>query len=84
MAAHNDDDPDHGPGRHQHPVTVLVNRRDVHLPDDHVTGLQIKQAADVPDTFKLFDPGGDEIGNDVTVHVHEKERFTAISGQDVS
>lgn len=66
------------------PVTVLVNRREVELPDDHVTGAQIKHAAGVPATFKLFDPKGTEIDNDEVVHVHNKESFTAISGQDVS
>jgi hypothetical protein len=69
---------------HPQPVTILVNRRDVQLPDDHATGLQIKEAADVPTMFKLFDPHGDEIHNDQEVRVHEHERFTAISGQDVS
>lgn len=70
--------------KHPHPVTILVNRRDVQLPDNHATGLQIKDAADVPTTFKLFDPRGDEIQNDQQIRVHEHERFTAISGQDVS
>jgi hypothetical protein len=73
--------------QHRHPehrsVVILVNNRDVEVPED-VTGLQIKQAADVPVTFKLFDPRGDEIPNDKRIHVHKGERFTAISGQDVS
>lgn len=67
-----------------HPVKISVNRRDVDLPDNHATGHAIKQAADVPDTFKLFDPQGDEVSNDQDIRVHEHERFTAISGQDVS
>lgn len=75
---------DHGHDKHDHAVTVLVNRREVTLRDDDVTGLQIKDAAQVPTTFKLFDPEGDEIANDQRIHVHKKERFTAISGQDVS
>lgn len=69
---------------HRHPVTILVNRRDVRLPDNQATGLEIKEAADVPTTFKLFDPRGDEIQNEQQIEVHERERFTAISGQDVS
>ncbi len=81
-------DEDRDPGHDDHPkdhsVTVLVNRRDVVLPDVHVTGLQIKQAVKVPETFKLFDPHGDEVTNDKTIRVHANERFTAISGQDVS
>lgn len=74
----------HGQHPKDHPVTIQVNRRDVVVPDDNVTGLQIKGAAQVPDTFKLFDPKGDEVANDATIHVHTNERFTAISGQDVS
>lgn len=69
---------------HPHPVTILVNRRGVQLPDDEATGLQIKEAAGVPTTFKLFDPQGEEVGNDALIRLHEHERFTAISGQDVS
>jgi hypothetical protein len=76
--------PDHNDHPKDRSVTVQVNRRDVVVPDDHVTGLQIKDAAKVPTTFKLFDPKGDEVANDTTIHVHAHERFTAISGQDVS
>lgn len=67
-----------------HPVTIKVNRRDVHMPDNHATGLEIKRAADVPETFKLFDPHGDEVANDQDIKLHNKDKFTAISGQDVS
>jgi hypothetical protein len=74
----------HRHDEHDHAVTVLVNRRDVTLPDDHVTGLQIKEAAQVPVSFKLFDPHGDEVADEQRIHIHNKERFTAISGQDVS
>jgi hypothetical protein len=38
----------------------------------------------VPETFKLFDPPGDEVANEERIELHEHERFTAISGQDVS
>lgn len=71
---------DHKP----HPVSIKVNNRDVTVPDRDVTGGEIKQAADVPPTFKLFGPKGDEVANDQHVRVHNNERFTAISGQDVS
>lgn len=73
-------DKDHDP----HPVSITVNNREVTVPDRDVTGGQIKEAADVPATFKLFGPHGDEVANDERVRVHEHERFTAISGQDVS
>ncbi len=79
---HDDGDPSRG--RKNHPVTIRVNRKAVTLPDDHVTGFQIKVAAKVPETFKLFDPDGDEVPNDKVIHIHADERFTAISGQDVS
>lgn len=74
------DKKDHKP----HPVSIKVNNRDVTVPDRDVTGGQIKQAADVPATFQLFGPKGDEVENDQRVRVHKNERFTAISGQDVS
>lgn len=67
-----------------HPVTISVNRRKVEMPDNHATGLEIKGAADVPETFKLFDHHGDEVANDQDIKIHNNEKFTAISGQDVS
>jgi hypothetical protein len=65
-------------------VTILVNNRAVEMPRGTATGLEIKQAADVPIDFKLYDPHGREVGDDETIHLHERMRFTAISGQDVS
>ena len=67
-----------------HPVTIRVNNRDVVVPRQEVTGAEIKHAAGVPETFKLFGPEGEPIADDERVTVHEQERFTAISGQDVS
>jgi Multiubiquitin len=69
---------------HPKPVVISVNNRDVEVSDAEVTGLQIKQAAKVPDDFQLFDPKGNPVANEQTVHVHTGEKFTAISGQDVS
>jgi hypothetical protein len=69
---------------HPHPVSIFVNRRKIELPNHHATGLEIKEKADVPATFKLFDPRGDEVSNDEKIRLHENEHFTAISGQDVS
>ena len=69
---------------HHHPVTIFVNRREIEFPEHYATGLEIKEKADVPATFKLFTPNGDEVANDERVHLREHERFTAISGQDVS
>lgn len=73
-----------GYGNKDRPVTIRVNRKEVTLPDDRVTGLQIKRAAKIAENFKLFDPDGDEVPNDKVVRIREGERFTAISGQDVS
>jgi hypothetical protein len=65
-------------------VEILVNNRAVEVPGHKVTGAQIKQAAEVPADFKLFGPDGEEIGDNDTIKVKHDERFTAISGQDVS
>ena len=65
-------------------ILIFVNNREVELPDKEVTGAEIKRAANIPAAFKLYDAKGDEVQTDETVKVHPKERFTAISGQDVS
>ncbi len=65
-------------------ITITVNNREVEVPGKEVTGLEIKTAAGIPSHFHLYGPDGDEISNDEPVKVHNKQRFTAISGQDVS
>jgi multiubiquitin len=65
-------------------ITIFVNNRPVEIEDRRITGAEIKAAADVPSEFKLFNAKGEEIANDTEIKVHPKERFTAISGQDVS
>lgn len=65
-------------------TTIFVNNRPVTLPGDHATGAEIRTAADVPADFKLYDEKGREIDPDQRVRLKEDERFTAISGQDVS
>jgi hypothetical protein len=65
-------------------VSILVNNRAVEVPGHEVTGAQIKHAAEVPADFKLYGPDGTEITDGQTVKVKHDERFTAISGQDVS
>jgi hypothetical protein len=65
-------------------VKILVNNRAVEVPGHEVTGAQIKHAAKVPADFKLYGPAGAEITDGQTVRVKHDERFTAISGQDVS
>jgi hypothetical protein len=65
-------------------TTIFVNNRPVTMPGDHATGAEIKAAADVPPDFKLYDEKGKEIASDRQVRLKDAERFTAISGQDVS
>ena len=66
------------------PITISVNKKDVQVPQTDVTGLQIKQAANVPDDFQLFNHKGELVTDDEHIRVHKGEKFTAISGQDVS
>jgi hypothetical protein len=65
-------------------VTILVNNKPVELPDRHTTGAEIKREAGVPLEFKLYGPHGNEIADDQRLTVHPREKFTAISGVDVS
>jgi multiubiquitin len=66
------------------PTTIRVNNKPVELPDRNTTGAAIKAAAGIPADFKLYGPNGAEIADDDDLKVHNNERFTAISGQDVS
>ena len=78
----NEDKPDKpGDGRS---VKIFVNNRPVNVSGPHVTGAEIKSAAGVSADFKLYDAGGNEIADDKKIKVKEGDRFTAISGQDVS
>jgi hypothetical protein len=79
-----DKDKDDKPGKPGDHVTILVNNRAVELDDDRATGSEIKSSAGLPTEFKLFDEKGHEIDNDKRVKVKDGERYTAISGQDVS
>lgn len=65
-------------------VTVFVNNNEVPLPNRDVTGAEIKEAAGLPLGFTLYDPKGRAVANDTEIRVHRNEKFTAISGQDVS
>jgi hypothetical protein len=74
------------PGHQAHlkSLTILVNNKPVDLPDRDTSGEEIKLAAGIPPDFKLYGPKGDEIPNEKAIRVHPNEKFTAISGQDVS
>jgi hypothetical protein len=68
-------------------VTIFVNNREVVLPDRNETGTSIKAAAGVPAEFQLFaERGGDldPVEDDERIKVRPKQRFRAVSGQDVS
>jgi hypothetical protein len=68
-------------------ITILVNNQEVQVSKRELTGLEIKQAAGVPDEFTLYRRRGshlDEIADTEEVKVHEREEFVAVSGQDVS
>jgi hypothetical protein len=68
----------------QRGVTILVNNQPVEMPSREATGAQIKQAAGIPGAFKLYDPKGEEVSDDREIKLRPHEKFTAISGQDVS
>ena len=65
-------------------IRIYVNNRPVEMPSDDATGAQIKHHAGVPADFKLYGPDGEPIGDAKKVELKRDERFTAISGQDVS
>ena len=69
---------------HKKGILIYVNNREVPMPADEATGAEIKRHAEVPEDFKLYGPEGELIGDAKHVKLHERERFTAISGQDVS
>jgi len=79
MTEHDDEkDPDKGK------IRIFVNNRPVEMPSDDATGAAIKRHADIPPDFKLYGPDGEPIGDAKHVELKHDERFTAISGQDVS
>jgi hypothetical protein len=82
----------HRPPQHTR-VTVHVNERPVHLREDRVTGLQIKQAAieqhiRIELDFILVEELGHHrtrvVGDDDEVHVTNRSRFLANDGDDDS
>lgn len=65
-------------------ITIFVNNQPVEMHGHDVTGAEIKKAAGIPPVFKLYTSEGKEVPNDHKVGIRENEKFTAISGQDVS
>jgi hypothetical protein len=61
--------------------TIFVNNNAVTTHEHELTGTQIKNLAQVPGDYELFEVKGDQtvpVGNDRTVHIHEKQHFRAI------
>jgi hypothetical protein len=84
---------DEGKG-HEKEVTVEVNNKPVVLPDNDVTGLQIKEAAknqgvaiELDFLLMLEGHGGHDarqIDNDETIKVNKNSAFTCNDGEDDS
>lgn len=82
-----------GRGPKPKPTEVKVNNRPVTVPDDEVTGLQVKQAAinaglpiDLGFQLLLDEPNGRDrpVGDHDTVKVNKRSQFTAIAADDNS
>lgn len=61
--------------------TIFVNNNEFQTSAHELTGSQIKQLAAVPADYELFEVRGEQtvpIGNDQTVHIHDKMHFRAI------
>jgi hypothetical protein len=69
------------------PVEIEVNNKPVEMPSHSETGLAIKEKADVPADFTLYIKHGKElteVADEQIIELHHKEKFIAVSGQDVS
>lgn len=64
-------------------MKIFVNNNPVRV-NERATGSEIKLAAGLPAEFKLYDEKGREVADDKRIKVEKGDRFTAISGQDVS
>jgi hypothetical protein len=67
---------------HDHEVEIEVNYRRVRVPR-RVTGLAIKQAAHVDESFDLYRIEGDDetlVTNEEELEVHEGSKFVATPG----
>jgi hypothetical protein len=82
-----------GHGPKPKPTTILVNEQPVHMPDDHATGLEIKQHAidagvkieiDFILVEELKNGRTQNVGNDDEIKLKGSSRFTANDGDDNS
>ena len=61
--------------------TIYVNNNPFTTHEHQLTGAQIKQLANVPADYELFEVRGDQtipVGNDQEVRIHDKLHFRAI------
>jgi hypothetical protein len=91
MTASTMDGAEHSTGRHR-TIRVTVNRQPVDLPNQEVTGLEVKQAAiaqgvQIQLNFQLSAKHGDHyrvIGDTDKITVRENEEFLAVAPDDNS
>lgn len=65
----------------KHEFTVIVNNQQYKTTHKTLTGSEIKKLAGVPADYELFEIKGSEsvpVGNDQSVHIHERIEFRAI------
>jgi hypothetical protein len=71
---------DHPPPR-PHEITITINNQPFSTAARELTGLALKQLANIPLDYELFRVQGDTtvaVSNEETVHLHDKEEFRAI------
>jgi hypothetical protein len=64
-----------------HEFTIIVNGAEFHISAHELTGLQIKNLAQIPVDYELFHVHGSEstaVANEQSIHIHQKEEFRAI------
>lgn len=80
-------------GGHGRVTEITVNNRPVRLPDDRVSGLEIKEAAiaqgvsiqlDFVLSMRLERGGSRIVGDTDEIKVQDHARFTAVAGDDNS
>jgi hypothetical protein len=65
----------------KHQFTVIVNNQNYQTTHKTLTGSEIKKLAEIPADYELFEIRGAEsvpVGNDQSVHIHERIEFRAI------
>ena len=68
-------------------MVVFINGRPYHFESDDVTGLQIKEQADIPDNYSLYlrrEGSNEPIADDERVELHHGEHFFSRPPSNVS